>query len=65
MENLQLMVDSAAGYLVAMALVETIIKPAVVRLTKKTLKSIDESSSVPDFVVPDWLYEEESSESGD
>lgn len=59
MENLQLMVDSAAGYLVAMALVETIVKPAVVRLTKKTLKSIDESSSVPDFVVPDWLYEEQ------
>ena len=62
MENLQVMIDSAAGYLVAMALVETVVKPVVVRLTKKTLKSIDESPSVPDVVIPDWLYEELPSE---
>ena len=45
-----------------MALVEVVVKPLVVKIGKKTLKSVDESASVPDFVIPDWLYEELPSE---
>ena len=45
-----------------MTLVEVILKPSLVRLGQKTLKSVDESSSVPDFVIPDWLYDELPSE---
>ena len=45
-----------------MALVETIVKPAVVRFTKSSLKAVDRDASVPDFVIPDWLYEELPSE---
>jgi len=56
------MFDSLVGYLVGMAMVETIVKPAVVRFSKKTLKSVDESSSVPDWVIPDWVYDELPSE---
>ena len=40
-----------------MAFVETILKPLVVRTTKKTLKSVDESLN---DVVPDWIWEDDS-----
>ena len=56
------MFDSLVGYLVGMTFVEVILKPLLVRFGMKTLKSIDESSSVPDFVIPDWLYDELPSE---
>ena len=45
-----------------MTLIEVILKPSLVRLGMKTLKSVDESPSVPDFVIPDWLYDELPSE---
>ena len=62
MEDLHVAFDSLIGYLVGMTLVEVILKPSLVRLGQKTLKSVDESSSVPDFVIPDWLYDELPSE---
>ena len=62
MTDLHVAFDSLVGYLVGMAMVETIIKPVVIRFSKKALKSVDESPSVPDFVVPDWLYDELPSE---
>ena len=52
------MFDSLVGYLVGMTLTEVILKPSLVRLGQKTLKNVDESSSVPDFLIPDWLYDE-------
>lgn len=62
MENLQVMFDSLVGYLVGMGLVEVIVKPVVVRVGKKTLQKIDESSSAASVVIPDWLFEELPSE---
>ena len=62
MADLHVAFDSLVGYLVGMALVETIGKPAVVRFTKSSLKAGDRDASVPDFVIPDWLYEELPSE---
>jgi hypothetical protein len=62
MTDLHVAFDSLIGYLVGMALVETVIKPSVVRIAKMFLKKIDESSSVPDFVIPDWIYDELPSE---
>ena len=62
MSDLHFMFDSLVGYLVGMTFVEVILKPLLVRFGMKTLKSIDESSSVPDFVIPDWLYDELPSE---
>ena len=58
MADLHQMFDSLIGYLVGMALVEVVVKPLVVKIGKKTLKSVDESAAVPDLVLPDWLYEE-------
>jgi len=43
-------------------MVETIIKPLVVVFSKKTLKVVDRAASVPDWVIPDWLYDELPSE---
>jgi len=54
MEDLRQILDSLVGYLVGMAFVETILKPLVVRMTKKTLKNVDESLN---DVVPDWLWQ--------
>ena len=62
MSDLHFMFDSLVGYLVGMTFVEVILKPLLVRFGMTTLKSIDESSSVPDFVIPDWLYDELPSE---
>ena len=62
MTDLHVAFDSLVGYLVGMTLVEVILKPSLVRLGKKTLKTVDESASVPDFVIPDWLYDELPSE---
>ena len=62
MENLQVMFDSLVGYLVGMAIVEVVVKPLVVRVGKKTLQKIDESSPAASVVIPDWLFEELPSE---
>jgi len=59
MDNLQVFFDSLLGYLVGMAFVEAILKPAIVRWTKKALKKTDESLS---DVLPDWLYEEKTTD---
>ena len=60
MDNLQVFLDSLLGYLVGMAFVEAILKPAIVRWTKKALKKTDESLS---DALPDWLWSENETES--
>ena len=50
---------SFAGYLAGMALVEVVIKPTVVRLSKKGLAWLDGLV----FWVPDYLHEEEQEQS--
>tara|TARA_X000000950_G_C13724486_1_gene581623 strand:+ start:149 stop:358 length:210 start_codon:yes stop_codon:yes gene_type:complete len=58
MENLQVMFDSLIGYLVGMTLTETIVKPLLVRNGQKLIREVDRDASVPDWVVPDFLYAE-------
>jgi hypothetical protein len=53
MADLHVVFDSLVGYLIGMALVETILKPFLVKVTKKTLKTVDESMN---DALPDWLY---------
>ena len=59
MEDLHAIADSLIAYLVGMALVETVIKPSVIKLTQKGLKEADKHIN---DLVPDWLYEEEKVE---
>ncbi len=55
MSDLNMMFDAFVGYLVGMALVEVVVKPTVVRFSKKALSSLDDRVSW----VPDYLHEEE------
>jgi len=58
MTDLHQIFDSLVGYLIGMAFIEAILKPTIVRLTKKTVKTIDEQVGV----LPDWLYEEKTTD---
>jgi hypothetical protein len=55
MSDLNMMFDAFIGYLVGMALVEVIVKPTIVRFSKKALGELDDRVSW----VPDYLHEEE------
>ena len=55
MSDLNIIFDAFAGCLVGMALVEVIVKPTVVRFSKKALALLDGLV----FWVPDYLHEEE------
>ncbi len=55
MSVLNMMFDAFIGYLVGMALVEVIVKPTVVRFSKKALGELDDRVSW----VPDYLHEEQ------
>jgi len=59
MTDLHQIFDSLIGYLVGMAFVEAILKPTIVRMTKKTLKNVDESMN--DF-LPNWMWDETESD---
>ena len=56
MENLNLIFDSLAGYLLGMTLVEVVVKPILVKAGKSALKEIDERAG---DVVPDFLHEDD------
>ena len=49
-----MMFDAFAGYLVGMAAVEVVIKPTIVRLSKRFLRVADRAVSW----IPDWMYSE-------
>jgi hypothetical protein len=55
MSDLNMMFDAFVGYLVGMALVEVVVKPTIVRFSKKVLSSLDDRVSW----VPDYLHEEQ------
>ena len=55
MSDLNAMFDAFVGYLAGMALVEVIVKPTIIRLSKKALGELDDRVSW----VPDFLHEEE------
>lgn len=59
MTDLNVFFDSLAGYLVGMAFVEVILKPLIVRMGKSALKAADQASSLPDWVIPDYLWSDE------
>ena len=54
MDDLHVMFDAFAGYLVGMAAVEVVIKPTIVRLSKRFLRVADRAVSW----IPDWMYSE-------
>ena len=55
MSDLNMMFDAFVGYLVGMALVEVIVKPTIVRFSKKGLGELDDRVSW----VPNWLHSDE------
>ena len=55
MSDLNMMFDAFVGYLVGMALVEVIVKPTIVRFSKKALGELDDRVSW----VPNWLHSDE------
>lgn len=55
MSDLNMIFDAFVGYLVGMALVEVVVKPTVVKFSKKGLAWLDGLV----FWVPDYLHEEE------
>jgi uncharacterized membrane protein len=59
MTDLHQIFDSLIGYLVGMAFVEAILKPAIVRMTKKALKKTDESMN---DLLPNWMWDETESD---
>ena len=62
MSDLHAMFDALIGYLVGMTLVETILKPVLVRSGQKLIRAVDRDASVPDWVIPDFLHESLESE---
>ena len=41
-----------------MTFVEVILKPLLVRSGKKLIRAADQDPALPDWVIPDYLYEE-------
>jgi len=62
MTDLHQIFDSLIGYLVGMTLVETILKPLLVRSGMKLIRAVDQDPSLPDWVIPDFLHEPLESE---
>ena len=62
MTDLHQIFDSLVGYLVGMTLVETIVKPLLVRSGMKLIRAVDRDASVPDWAIPDFLWEPLESE---
>ena len=58
MTDLHQIFDSLVGYLVGMTFVEVILKPLLVRSGKKLIRAADQDPALPDWVIPDYLYEE-------
>ena len=55
MSDLNMVFDAFVGYLFGMALVEVIVKPTIIKFSKKALSSLDDRVSW----VPDYLHEED------
>lgn len=58
MTDLHQIFDSLVGYLVGMTLTETILKPFLVRNGQKLIRAVDQDPASPDWLIPDFLYEE-------
>ena len=62
MTDLHQIFDSLIGYLVGMTFVEVILKPLLVRNGQKLIRAVDRDASVPNWVIPDFLWEPLESE---
>ena len=58
MTDLHQIFDSLVGYLIGMTLIETILKPLLVRNGQKLIRAVDQDPASPDWLIPDFLYEE-------
>ena len=58
MADLHAVLDSLIAYLIGMTFVEVILKPLLVRNGQKLIREVDQDPSLPDWVIPDFLYEE-------
>ena len=58
MGDLHAVFDSLVGYLVGMTFVEVILKPLLVRNGQKLIRAVDQDPASPDWLIPDFLYEE-------
>ena len=58
MGDLHAVFDSLVGYLIGMTLIETILKPLLVRNGQKLIRAVDQDPASPDWLIPDFLYEE-------
>jgi len=58
MEDLHNIFDSLVGFLIGMTLIEVVVKPILVRTGKAALERVDDHVSW----VPDWLYEEKTTD---
>ena len=58
MTDLHQIFDSLIGYLVGMTFVEVILKPLLVRNGQKLIRAVDQDPASPDWLIPDFLYEE-------
>jgi hypothetical protein len=57
MEDLHAVLDSLVAYLIGMTFVEVILKPFLVRNGMKLIREVDQDPSLPDWVIPDFLWE--------
>ena len=57
MTDLHQIFDSLIGYLVGMTFIEVILKPLLVRNGMKLIREVDQDPSLPDWVIPDFLWE--------
>ena len=58
MEDLHAVLDSLVAYLIGMTFVEVILKPLLVRNGQKLIRAVDQDPASPDWLIPDFLYEE-------
>ena len=62
MEDLHAVLDSLIAYLIGMTFVEVVLKPFLMRNGMKLIRAVDRDASVPDWVIPDYLWSELESE---
>ena len=62
MTDLHQIFDSLVGYLEGMTFVEVVLKPFLMRNGQKLIREVDQDPSLPDWVIPDFLWEELESE---
>ena len=58
MTDLHQIFDSLVGYLVGMTFVEVVLTSLFMRNGQKLIREVDQDPSLPDWVIPDYLWSE-------